>query len=73
MYRNAAILAAAVLVYSAIAGRVARSWLSGPILFVAAGVAVGPLMAALTVLLSVLAHGASANPVIATLALAGRQ
>jgi sodium/hydrogen antiporter len=43
MYQNAAILAAAVLVYSAIAGRVARSWLSGPILFVAAGVAVGPL------------------------------
>ena len=43
MYQNAAILAAVVLVYSAIAGRVARSWLSGPILFVAAGLAVGPL------------------------------
>ncbi len=43
MYQNAAILAAVVLAYSAIAGRVARSWLSGPILFVAAGLAVGPL------------------------------
>jgi sodium/hydrogen antiporter len=31
------------LVYSAVAGRVARSWLSGPILFTAAGLAVGPL------------------------------
>ena len=30
MYQNAATLAAVVLVYSAIAGRVARSWLSGP-------------------------------------------
>jgi len=38
MYRNAALLAAAVLVYSAIAGRVARSWLGGPIPFVAAGI-----------------------------------
>ena len=43
MYQNAAILAAVVLAYSAVAGRVARSWLSGPILFVAAGLAVGPL------------------------------
>jgi NhaP-type Na+/H+ or K+/H+ antiporter len=43
MYQNAAILAAVVLVYSAIAGRVARSWLSGPILFVAIGLVVGPL------------------------------
>ena len=72
MYRNAAILAAVVLVYSAIAGRVARSWLGGPIPFVAAGIVVGPLMAALTVLLSVLADGANANPVIAKLALAGQ-
>ncbi len=32
-----------VLVYSAVAGRVARSWLSGPILFVATGLVVGPL------------------------------
>jgi NhaP-type Na+/H+ or K+/H+ antiporter len=43
MYQNAAILAAVVLAYSAIAGRVARSWLSGPILFVVAGLVVGPL------------------------------
>lgn len=43
MYQNAAILAAVVLIYSAVAGRVARSWLSGPILFVAAGLVVGPL------------------------------
>jgi sodium/hydrogen antiporter len=40
MYRNTAILAAMVLVYSAIARRVARSWLSGPILFVTAGIAI---------------------------------
>jgi hypothetical protein len=33
MYENAAILAAVVLIYSAAAGRVGRSWLSGPILF----------------------------------------
>jgi len=43
MYQNAAILAAVVLVYSAIAGRIARSWLSGPILFIAVGLVVGPL------------------------------
>jgi NhaP-type Na+/H+ or K+/H+ antiporter len=43
MYLNAAILAAVVLVYSVVAGRVARSWLSGPMLFVAAGIALGPL------------------------------
>ena len=42
MYQNVAILAAVVLAYSAIAGQVARSWLSGPILFVAAGLAIGP-------------------------------
>src|SRR6266513_807188 len=43
MYGNAAILAAVVLIYSASSGRVARSWLSGPILFTAAGLVVGPL------------------------------
>src|SRR5271166_3841125 len=37
MYEDAAILAAVVLLYSAAAGRVGRSWLSGPILFTAAG------------------------------------
>jgi hypothetical protein len=37
MYANAAILAAVVLIYSdsAFAGRVVRSWLSGPMLFTA--------------------------------------
>jgi NhaP-type Na+/H+ or K+/H+ antiporter len=43
MYENVAILAAVVLIYSAVAGRVARSWLSGPILFTMAGLVVGPL------------------------------
>ena len=43
MYENAAILAAVVLAYSVVAGRVARSWVSGPILFTAAGLIVGPL------------------------------
>jgi NhaP-type Na+/H+ or K+/H+ antiporter len=43
MYENFAILAAVVLIYSAVAGRVARSWLSGPILFTGAGLILGPL------------------------------
>jgi sodium/hydrogen antiporter len=43
MYQNVAILAAVVLIYSAVAGRVARSWLSGPILFTGAGLILGPL------------------------------
>src|SRR6516164_2460132 len=43
MYRNAAIIAAIVLVYSAVAGRVSRSWVSGPILFTCAGLVFGPL------------------------------
>ena len=43
MYENVAILAAVVLVYSTVAGRVARSRLSGPILFTAAGLMLGPL------------------------------
>ena len=42
MYENAAVLAAVVLIYSAVAGRVGRSWLSGPILFTAAGLLLGP-------------------------------
>ena len=42
MYQNAAILAAFLLVYSAIAGRVERSWLSGPIVFIVAGLLLGP-------------------------------
>ena len=43
MYQNAALLAAVILIYSAVAGGIARSWLSGPILFTAAGLIVGPL------------------------------
>jgi NhaP-type Na+/H+ or K+/H+ antiporter len=39
---DVAILAAIVLLYSAVAGRVARSWLSGPIIFTAAGMIFGP-------------------------------
>jgi NhaP-type Na+/H+ or K+/H+ antiporter len=43
IYENFAILAALVFIYSAIAGRVARSWVSGPILFAGAGLILGPL------------------------------
>jgi sodium/hydrogen antiporter len=43
MYWNAAILATVVLIYSAVSGRVGRSWLSGPIVFTAAGLVLGPL------------------------------
>lgn len=42
MYRNAAILAAFLLIYSAVAGRIERSWISGPIVFTAIGFALGP-------------------------------
>jgi len=42
MYEEAAILAAVVLLYSAGAGRVERSWLSGPIIFTFAGLILGP-------------------------------
>ena len=42
MYQNAAILAAFLLIYSAVAGRVERSWISGPIVFVAVGFLLGP-------------------------------
>jgi NhaP-type Na+/H+ or K+/H+ antiporter len=42
MYQNGAILALFVLGYSAIAGRVERSWISGPIVFTAAGIILGP-------------------------------
>ncbi len=42
MYEDAAILAAVVLLYSAGAGRIGRSSLSGPILFTAAGLVLGP-------------------------------
>jgi sodium/hydrogen antiporter len=42
MYQNAAILAVFLLIYSAVAGRVERSWLSGPIVFIAGGLLLGP-------------------------------
>ncbi|MBV8937706.1 MAG: cation:proton antiporter [Alphaproteobacteria bacterium] len=42
MYQNAALLAAFLLIYSAVAGRVERSWISGPIIFTAVGFALGP-------------------------------
>lgn len=42
MYESAAILALLAFLYAAVSGRVARSWLSGPILFVAAGYLLGP-------------------------------
>ena len=43
MYQNAAVLAVFLLLYSAVAGRVERSWISGPIVFTAAGLVLGPL------------------------------
>jgi len=42
MYQNLAILAAFLLLYSVIAGRIDRSWISGPIVFCAAGMVLGP-------------------------------
>ena len=42
MYENAAMLAAFLLIYSAIAGRIERSLISGPIVFTAVGFILGP-------------------------------
>jgi len=42
MYQNAAMLAAFLLIYSAVAGRIERSWISGPIVFTAVGFLLGP-------------------------------
>src|ERR1700674_5201778 len=42
MYQNAAMLAAFLLIYSAVAGRIGRSWISGPIVFTAVGFLLGP-------------------------------
>ena len=42
MYRNAALLTVFLLIYSAIAGRIERSWISGPIVFTAVGLILGP-------------------------------
>lgn len=43
MYQNATLLALFLLVYSAIAGRVERSWISGPIVFTGVGLLLGPV------------------------------
>lgn len=43
MYQNVAVLAVFLLLYSAISGRVERSWISGPIVFTAAGLILGPM------------------------------
>ncbi len=42
MYNNLAILGIFAFLYSAVAGRIERSWLSGPIVFVAFGLLCGP-------------------------------
>jgi sodium/hydrogen antiporter len=42
MYQNAAMLAAFLLIYSAVAGWVERSWISGPIIFTVIGFILGP-------------------------------
>ena len=43
MYQDLAILALFILVYSAIAGRVERTWVSGPIVFAIFGLLIGPV------------------------------
>lgn len=43
MYENLALFGVFVLVYSAIAGAVERTWISGPIIFVVFGVLIGPI------------------------------
>jgi NhaP-type Na+/H+ or K+/H+ antiporter len=42
MYQGAAILAALVFLYGAVAGRIERSWISGPMVFTGIGVLLGP-------------------------------
>jgi hypothetical protein len=41
MYENGAMLAVFLLIYSAVAGRIERSLISGPIVFTAAGFILG--------------------------------
>ncbi len=43
MYLDLALLAGAVLLYSIVAGRIERSWLTGPIVFILFGFLIGPL------------------------------
>ncbi len=47
MYADLALMAAFILVYSAVAAGVERTWISGPIVFTAFGVLVGPVGLAL--------------------------
>jgi len=42
MYQTAIVIAAFVLVYAAVSGRIERSWLSGPVVFTLAGLGLGP-------------------------------
>jgi sodium/hydrogen antiporter len=42
MYQNAAVLAAFLLIYSAVAGRIERSWISGPMVLTGVGFIFGP-------------------------------
>jgi NhaP-type Na+/H+ or K+/H+ antiporter len=42
MYQNAAFLAVFLLIYSAVAGRIERSFISGPMVFIAGGAILGP-------------------------------
>jgi len=44
VYETVAILAIVLLIYSAVAGGIERSWSSAPIVFMGVGVALGPLM-----------------------------
>jgi NhaP-type Na+/H+ or K+/H+ antiporter len=43
LYLTLAILAIFILVYSSVAGRVERSWISGPMIFAAFGLLIGPV------------------------------
>ena len=43
MYETLALLAVFVLVYSAVAGAVERTWISGPIVFTCFGLLIGPV------------------------------
>jgi len=43
MYQTLAILALFILVYSSVAGRIERSWISGPIVFTVFGLLIGPV------------------------------
>ena len=43
MYQDLAILALFILVYSSVAGRVERTWVSGPIVFTIFGLLIGPV------------------------------